>query len=110
MREAAIEALQKLPADATVEKLAFALRRGENFLKRQGAATALSRQTGDGVGPALQAGLRDSNSSVRAEVVLALSMIDTQAAMESVLSATRDQDAEVRVAAATSLGRFDDPR
>jgi HEAT repeat protein len=86
------------PTDLLVERL-----KSPNVGQRAQAARELGKLGDASVVPALAAALADSSEKVRREVVVALASLPAPESLDALISATRDQDAKVRVLAVQGL-------
>lgn len=93
------------------ELLATLLRQDGEPLVRAAAAVSLGRLGGEASVAALAPALTDSSALVRADVCRGLGMTGADSAVEPLVGALkRDEDVDVRGAAARALGNFRGPR
>ncbi len=108
VREVVIRGLAQYADTDSVARVGGALQEGD-VLTRQSAATVLGRmpdEPGDLVLGLLGRATEDRSSAVRAEAARSLGIRGDQRALEFLFTAAADPSADVRLAAAGSLGRF----
>lgn len=105
VRLAAIDALGRLPADAATAGQLLGLSVAADDAGKA-AATALARLNGAGVNEFLLAGVRGSESALRAACVRQIGRRSLTESIPVLLALRQDADAAVRLAALESLGEI----